>query len=130
MVNSHYGSMFTMAPEILYLKHYDERCDIYSLGVTFYNLLFCDFPHIGTTPHQIHKSIKENPLNLARHNIQISPEMKNLHSNMITDSPKNRMNFDQLFRHPLFHSLFFPKPNPLPEAINTVQILLVGESNF
>ena len=33
-----------MAPEIITIGQYDERADIYSLGVMFYELLFGESP--------------------------------------------------------------------------------------
>jgi len=37
-----------MAPEILNGLFYDDRCDIYSLGVVFYELMFGYAPHEAT----------------------------------------------------------------------------------
>jgi len=38
------GSPFSCAPEIITTGLYDERADIFSLGVMFYEMLFGEFP--------------------------------------------------------------------------------------
>lgn len=35
-----------MAPEVAEEKPYNEKCDIYSLGVIFYQMLFGDYPYM------------------------------------------------------------------------------------
>lgn len=34
-----------MAPEVAEEKPYNEECDIYSLGVVFYQMIFGDYPY-------------------------------------------------------------------------------------
>jgi len=46
MTKTMVGSPIYMAPEILKGQKYDNRCDIWSLGVNFYELLF------GTCPFE------------------------------------------------------------------------------
>ena len=43
-VNLTLGSPFYMAPEVLKKEIYNEKCDIYSLGVLTYSMLSGDFP--------------------------------------------------------------------------------------
>ena len=38
------GSLFAIAPEIITIGEYDERADIYSLGIMFYEILFGESP--------------------------------------------------------------------------------------
>ena len=47
-----------MAPEVLAAKPYDLKSDIWSLGVTFYELLTGTYPFIGIDKSQIFKKIK------------------------------------------------------------------------
>lgn len=35
-----------MAPEILYQKEYDEKCDIWSLGILLYTMMYNKMPYI------------------------------------------------------------------------------------
>lgn len=39
------GSPIYMAPEILFDRPYDNRCDIYSLGVLLYEMLYARAPY-------------------------------------------------------------------------------------
>lgn len=41
------GTMNYMAPEIENSQHYDQRADIYSLGITFYALCYYNFPYLN-----------------------------------------------------------------------------------
>jgi serine/threonine protein kinase len=45
-MKSYVGSPITMAPEILSNKTYDERCDIWSIGIIMYKMLTGDYPFI------------------------------------------------------------------------------------
>lgn len=39
------GTSVTMAPELLENKKYDSSCDIWSVGVVYYQLLIGDYPY-------------------------------------------------------------------------------------
>ena len=41
------GTPLYSAPEILSGEKYDDKCDIWSLGVTFYQMLFGDHPYMA-----------------------------------------------------------------------------------
>ncbi len=44
MLRSHVGTPYYMAPQILERKSYTKKCDIWSLGVIFYELIFGRLP--------------------------------------------------------------------------------------
>ena len=44
LVNNLVGSPFAMTPEVITIGEYDERADIYSLGIMFYEILFGESP--------------------------------------------------------------------------------------
>ena len=46
------GSPSYLAPEIIRHKAYDERVDIYSLGITAYELLTGQLPYVGQSPQE------------------------------------------------------------------------------
>ena len=47
-----YGSLFYMAPEVL-MGHYNEQCDLWSLGVVAFSLLTGRFPLDDVDPEVI-----------------------------------------------------------------------------
>jgi serine/threonine-protein kinase ULK/ATG1 len=44
MVKTYVGSPLTMAPEIAQGKDYNELCDVYSVGVVLFQMLYGEFP--------------------------------------------------------------------------------------
>jgi len=52
------GTPYYIAPEVLD-KNYDQKCDIWSLGIILY-VLFCGYPPFnGTNDEKIMRKIKE-----------------------------------------------------------------------
>jgi serine/threonine-protein kinase ULK/ATG1 len=49
LLQSYCGTPITMAPEILKRKQYNEKCDIWSLGIIIYKMLFGDYPFFPQT---------------------------------------------------------------------------------
>jgi calcium-dependent protein kinase len=58
-----------MAPQILQRKNYTTKCDIWSLGVMYYEMLFNDFPWNGRDEGDLLKNIINKPLNFQKPNI-------------------------------------------------------------
>lgn len=104
------GSKFNMAPEILLsigkTARYNYKCDLWSIGCVFYQMLFgkkfnqnsCGQ---GSLKHQI-KSIqqyKKEDLTFPR---QVSENTKHLLKGLLTKDNTKRMSFEQFFQHPVF----------------------------
>ena len=53
---------FYIAPEILRNEKYNEKCDLWSLGVIIYILLFKEFPFYGDTKNEILKDIEKKKI--------------------------------------------------------------------
>lgn len=69
------GTAYYMAPEI-FTASYDERCDIWSLGIILYMLVTGEPPVNGITYEEILKNIKDGKLNLHSKCVSIQPLQK------------------------------------------------------
>ena len=57
---SYMGTYETMAPEILEgEENYDNKCDLWSIGIIIYQLYFKEYPYKGKTQVAIYNQIKE-----------------------------------------------------------------------
>jgi serine/threonine protein kinase len=63
------GSPLYMAPELLWQKPYDCRCDIYSIGCLLYELLFGNLPYIDSSIQGLMIKITQGNLRFPK-NIQ------------------------------------------------------------
>lgn len=68
------GSPLNMAPEILQGFEYNNKCDIWSIGTVFYELLFEKPPYTANHIVELIKNIKENPFKMPS-NHKMSPEV-------------------------------------------------------
>ena len=59
MTQTQLGTPMTMAPEIISSKPYGSECDIYSLGVIFYQLIYGKYPFNGGNLNELHEKIKK-----------------------------------------------------------------------
>ena len=97
---THAGSQIIMAPEILEGEDYNDKCDIWSLGITIYYLHTKVFPYKGEVDAKILKDIKRLGLKVLDRIENLY--LKDLLSKMLKINPIQRISWDDYFRHPFF----------------------------
>ena len=94
-----------IAPEILKKENYDEKSDLWSLGVIIYMLAFKQYPFNGDNELLILNQINkfENSLHKQTGNEYLDDLIKKL----LVEDPKKRLTWQQYFNHPFFKSQDF-----------------------
>ena len=96
------GTAITMAPEILknegLNKEYDEKCDLWSIGVIIYQLYFKRPPFIGNKEYSILNLIKNQGI-LKKTGYY---KLDDLITKLLIEDPKKRLNWDEYFNHSFF----------------------------
>ena len=98
--STHAGTPIIMAPEILEGEDYNDKCDIWSLGITIYYLHIKDLPYTGKCEAKILKEIKKLGLTVLD---KIKDEkLSDLLSKMLVFDPDERISWEDYFNHPFF----------------------------
>ena len=79
--------MNTMAPEILKNQKYDNKCDLWSLGIIIYQLFFRRLPFQGLIGDVLLNNIRNNK-NIKKTN---NKELDDLLSKLLKEDPKKRI---------------------------------------
>lgn len=96
------GTVNYMAPELLD-NEYNEKCDMWSVGIIMYTLLTGEAPYKGLSDHQILTNI--NRMRIDFHSAELakaSKEGRNLLKQLLCNDPKKRISADQALAHPWF----------------------------
>ncbi|KAL4439378.1 hypothetical protein ABPG74_017041 [Tetrahymena malaccensis] len=96
------GSLKYMAPQILGIINFSCKCDVWSLGVMIYELLYGYPPWMDDTYQRLLNRILSQPLTFPE-NVQIIPELKELLRKMMTIDEEQRISWDEIFLHPLLN---------------------------
>jgi serine/threonine-protein kinase ULK/ATG1 len=99
------GSPLNMAPEVINGKNYNNKADIYSIGVCFYEMLFGKPPFNAPNIIELEKIIKKNDIPFPRLVNKITPMAENLIRRMLAYDPEKRIDWPELFEHPILRSL-------------------------
>ena len=84
------GTASYVAPEVINLE-YNEKCDIWSIGIILYNLLTGKIPSNGLSDHQILQTIKNSQIDLSSLEFTpISASCKGLLAKLLIRDPKKR----------------------------------------
>lgn len=115
------GSPIYMAPELLKSEHYDAKADVWSLGVSFFEMLFKTMPYKANSIQQLISMIDRQKLNIPHHLNKVSSHSENLIRMMLVIEAKQRASFDDVQN---YLAGFFPYAMELKKKYNdmTIQI--------
>ena len=94
MCSKKIGTPHYMAPEIVKGEQYDYKCDLWSLGVLMYYLLYGTKPFQGETNEELFANIIKGDVKLNTNNISISNECKQLLMRLLEVDPYKRININ------------------------------------
>lgn len=95
------GTLFYMAPEIVNMEKYNEKCDLWSCGVIMYYLLSGQLPFKGINEKEVVENIKKaHPSFEDEIWFGISDEARDLISKMLIKVPKKRISAEDALKHP------------------------------
>ena len=93
------GSPYYIAPEVL-TGSYGKECDIWSLGVTLYQLLTGEMPFDGSGQQEVFRKIKKGNFKMPS---KLSADCKDLISKMICVDQNVRITPHVAIGHPWFN---------------------------
>jgi len=95
------GTPMYMAPEIINTNNpYDNRVDLWSIGVILYECLFGRPPFVfSTTDELIDQIISNLPIEIPN-DPPISADCRNLLERLLQRDPNQRISFEEFFQHP------------------------------
>ena len=108
--NTYSGTVLYMSPEILKKEEYNYKCDLWSLGIIIYRLIYGEPPYLGKKETDLIDRIEK----LGNTMIKIENEVLNdLVKKLLEKEPKKRINWDEYFNHPFFETKSKEKTNTL-----------------
>lgn len=123
------GTPLYTAPEILngtsssHLgQKFEAKCDVWSLGVVLYEMLYGKTPWTGTKLEELRKNIETSELVFGVP--QRSDAVKNLLRRMLDKDPKSRISWKEIFVHPLVRDELTIKPPPKASYEDIVAIFI------
>ena len=101
LCKTHAGTGITMAPEILEGKEiYDNKCDLWSIGVIIYQLAFKDYPYKGDREYALLNNIKK--LGQKHFKKTNNEKLDDLIRKLLVYESQKRINWEDYFVHPFF----------------------------
>ena len=94
------GTKIIMAPEILNGEEYNNKCDLWSLGVNIFQLYTKKPPYSGNVEKAILNQIDklgQKVLDVIKDN-----NLKDLLSKLLVKNPKKRISWEEYFKHKFF----------------------------
>ena len=101
---THLGTPATMAPEIMMNRPYDEKSDLWSVGVMMYQLYYREVPVEGNSENEILKKIQTCPFKQPE-----DPNFRDLINKLLVIDPSKRLSWKEYFKHPFFKTSKFYK---------------------
>ena len=94
------GTISYMAPEILEGKEYNNKCDLWSLGIIIYNLYFKKMPYKGDTIIAVFNNIKASEKKVLEKTGD--ENLDDLIDKLLEVNPEKRISWKDYFEHKFF----------------------------
>ena len=105
-LNQTVGTSYFIAPEIL-KGEYDEKCDVWSIGVILYYILSGKFPFTGKSTSEIFEKIRNNEPNFKKNIFNdISKNAIDFMKKCLTKNPNERFSANECLLHPWLEPIF------------------------
>ena len=111
MLTSCIGTDYYMAPEV-FMKNYDQKCDVWSCGVILYMLLSGEPPFRGTNTEKVKNSVQNLNINFNCEDWElISSEAREVIGMMLRKDPSQRPTAEEVLNHIWFEKVLKPSGN-------------------
>lgn len=90
------GSPLYMSAQILEGTKFSSKCDVWSVGLVFYEMLYGKTPWMGTSQLNLFHNIKEKPLTFPAEPVR-SEKVKNLIRRMLQLREEDRISWQEVF---------------------------------
>lgn len=103
-LSSTVGTPYYVAPEVL-AKNYSKECDIWSLGVLLYMMVFAEPPFKGKTNSQIFDQVRNKEIRFDNpRSVGASPHLKKLILGLLDRDPLKRLTISEALQSDWFHT--------------------------
>ena len=96
------GTPLTQAPEVLSKEKYDSKCDLWSIGVIIYELIFNKLPFTAQNKQELIDKINRMTKIDIPKNIPVSNECIDLLNKLFQKDREKRITFEEYFNHKFF----------------------------
>jgi serine/threonine protein kinase len=107
------GTLLFMSPEMLSGAGYNYQCDIFSIGVTFYKMLFGRYPFVYTTPLDLNNAYAKGKIIFNLSSLKISKYSLDFILRCLQFKPEQRIRMAGMIDHPLLKKSLFDLRSPL-----------------
>ena len=97
------GTKLTMAPEILDGQKYNDKCDLWSLGVIIYQLYTKKMPYEGDVDKAILNEINNKGLSILDAIDEKDKILKDLLTQLLQKDPEKRISWENYYKHPFLN---------------------------
>lgn len=100
------GTPEYLAPEVIKMKPYNYKVDVWSLGIVFFEILFGDTPFYSEDQQELFRNILNDEPNYPKYAHKTATD---LIRKLLQKDPDLRPSYDQIKEHPFFHGVEWDK---------------------
>ncbi|KAK8762583.1 hypothetical protein V5799_026150 [Amblyomma americanum] len=122
------GSPLYMAPEMLLSDHYDNKVDLWSVGIIMYECLFGNAPYASPTFEEVAAKIRtDKPIQLPQ-GATVSDCCADLLLKLLQRNPEKRIGFEEFFAHPFVDLEHVPSAETLKKGVALIKQAVAKDS--
>lgn len=122
------GTPLYMAPEMIISGQYDNKADLWSVGIIAYECLFGYAPYNSDSIPEIFKKVRATlPIKIPRN--KVSPQCENLLLSLLRHNPHKRITHEQFFQHPFIDLEHMPSQASYEKGLKAIELAIEFDNN-